>query len=158
MFPTYSQKLGVHTPKFKISTRSPSKQGLWDDLIKSKLLKLLHKSNSNTLKLLAVPRTESVYCCLNVNFPITDVFIHFLGYLGIDGCEARTAAMTPVFCVCSSASGLSSSSDFNLLRIGFGGGASGVLPLPWRGKHSLLILRNRFLTLIYDMLICVTYF
>lgn len=45
--------------------------------------------------------------------------------------------MTPVFCVCSSTSGLSSSSDFNLLRMGFGGGARGVVPLPWETKHYL---------------------
>ena len=50
-------------------------------------------------------------------------------YRGIEGCDARTAARTPVFCVCSSTSGLNSSSDFNLLRTGLGGGATGVVPL-----------------------------
>lgn len=57
------------------------------------------------------------------------MFRNWFDYLGIEGCDARRAAKTPVFCVCSSASGLNSSSDFNLLRTGLGGGARGVVPL-----------------------------
>lgn len=60
---------------------------------------------------------------------LSHVFRNSCDYLGMDGCDARTAAKTPVFCVCSSTSGLNSSSDFNLLRTGLGGGARGVVPL-----------------------------
>lgn len=47
-------------------------------------------------------------------------------YLGMEGCVAKTAAiMFDFWGPCCSSSGRSSSSDFNLRRTGFGGGASG---------------------------------
>ena len=64
------------------------------------------------------------------------MFRNSFDYRGIEGCDARTAARTPVFCVCSSTSGLNSSSDFNLLRTGLGGGARGVVPLLWETRIS----------------------
>ncbi len=63
---------------------------------------------------------------------------NYVFYLGMEGCVARTAAMTFDFWgPCCSSSGRSSSSDFNLRRTGFGGGASGPdEPLVWWEKES----------------------
>lgn len=62
-----------------------------------------------------------------------------MDYLGMEGCEARTAARTPVFGVCSSTSGRNSSSDFNLLRTGLGGGARGVVPLLYPTRETSIL-------------------
>ena len=52
------------------------------------------------------------------------MFRNSFDYRGIEGCDAGTATRIPVFCACSSTSGLNSSSDFNLLQTGLG-----VVPL-----------------------------
>ena len=85
----------------------------------------------------------SFNCCCNSWFSLAETvlvsllrlnetWIAFLSFptdQGIEGCDAGTAARTPVFCAWSSTSGLNSSSDFNLLQTGLGGGATGAVPL-----------------------------